>query len=95
MVPENKPVQDSSIRITQMKRTLSKKLLRDIFINMVFLYVLYSAFYSDRNENIYNYNKHIKSTFNQYQNVNNIFCSFSERPKKNIKQFSSITKSLF
>ena len=74
-------------KLMQMRKTESKKLLRSIFINIVFLYVLYSAFYSNRDENKNAYVEHIKSIFTQHQTVNFIKLIFSIKLNKSIKFF--------
>ena len=65
--------QDNYLREVQIKRTKSKKLLKEIFVNLISLYVLYMACYSNRDENTYNYVQEIKTIFRGYEKVFFIF----------------------
>ena len=57
------------LKIKQRKIKKSKQLTREIVLNIIFLYVLFVACYSNRDDNAYSYNIHLKSTFNDYSNV--------------------------
>ena len=56
-------------KLVQIKRTKSKKLTKEIALNLIFLYVLFVACYSNRDENSFNYGHHLKSIFQGYDNV--------------------------
>lgn len=59
----------SEIKLKQSKRKKSKQLLKEIIINFVFLYVLFVACYSNRDENYFTYAGHLKTIFNDYNDV--------------------------
>lgn len=56
-------------QMKQSKRKKAKKLIKDIFINIFLLYVLFSVCYSIRDENAYSYASHLKSNFKEYKEV--------------------------
>jgi hypothetical protein len=57
------------IKIKQTKRNKSKRLTREIVLNLIFLYVLFVACYSNRDENSFSYNNHLKSIFQEFDSV--------------------------
>ena len=62
-------IEIEEIKIKQTKRKKSKKLTREIVLNIIFLYVLFVACYSNRDDNSFPYNTHLKTIFNEYDNV--------------------------
>ena len=67
--PALNEIEIEEIKIKQTKRKKSKKLTREIVLNIIFLYVLFVACYSNRDENAFSYNAHLKSIFQEYDQV--------------------------
>ena len=57
------------LKIKQRKRKKSKQLTREIVLNIIFLYVLFVACYSNRDDNAFSYNINLKSIFKDYSDV--------------------------
>ena len=62
-------IEIEELKIKQSKRNKSKKLTREIFINIIFVFVLFVACYSNRDDNAFSYNTHIKALFQDYKLV--------------------------
>ena len=52
-----------AMKIKQYKRNKCRKIIHEIFINMIFLGVLFLLSYLNVNANSYNYQNHVKSMF--------------------------------
>jgi hypothetical protein len=62
-------IEIKELKIKQTKRKKSKKLTREIVFNIIFLYVLFVACYSNRDDNSFSYGTHLKSIFQEYNDV--------------------------
>ena len=62
-------VEIEELKIKQTKRNKSRKLTREIFVNLIFVIVLFIACYTNRDDNAYSYNTHLKSIFEDYKQV--------------------------
>jgi hypothetical protein len=62
-------IEIEELKIKQTKRKKSKKLTREIVFNIIFLYVLFVACYSNRDDNSFSYGTHLKSIFQEYNDV--------------------------
>ena len=61
------------LRIKQMKIRQSERILRDIFFNLMFIWVLMVVCYANRNPKAYNYQQQIQTLFSDYKNVSLFF----------------------
>ena len=66
-------IEIEELKIKQTKRKKSKRLTREIVFNIIFLYVLFVACYSNRDDNAFSYGTHLKSIFQEYNDVLNHF----------------------
>jgi len=68
-------------KLKQLKINKCHKILREIFFNMMFIWVLFVVCYSNRNQYSYNYKDLMKNSFISYQKVNSffIYCFFSAK----------------
>ena len=67
--PRLTQIEIEQLKIKQTKRTKAKQLTREIVVNIIFVYVLFVACYSNRDEAAYNYSTHLKSLFQDFDNV--------------------------
>ena len=72
-MPTLTQIEIEELKIKQTKRKKSKKLTREIVLNIIFLYVLFVACYSNRDDNAFSYNTHLKSIFKEYNDVISLF----------------------
>jgi hypothetical protein len=61
------------LKIKQAKRVKSKQLTREIVINLIFVLVLFITCYSNRDDNAYSYNIHLKTIFKEFNDVSCFF----------------------
>ena len=59
------------LRLRQIKTNKSKILIREIIINLIFLYVLFVACYANCGDKSFSYNTQIYETFKEFKNVSN------------------------
>lgn len=67
--PRLTQIEIEQLKIKQTKRTKAKQLIREIVVNIVFVYVLFVACYSNRDETAFNYSTHLKTVFQDFDNV--------------------------
>ncbi len=60
-------------KLKQLKINKCHKILREIFFNMMFIWVLFVVCYSNRNQYSYNYKDLMKNSFSSYQKVTSFF----------------------
>ena len=68
-LPTLKKAQIEELKIKQAKRRKAKQLTREIVLNLIFLYVLFVACYSNRDDNAYSFGTKLKSTFKEFDQV--------------------------
>ena len=64
-------------KIKNRKIKMCHKILREILFNCMFIWVLFTVSYSNRNENSFNYQNILQRTFSSYETVSFISESFS------------------
>ena len=63
-------------KIKQLKINKCHKILREIFFNIMFIWVLFVVCYSNRNQYSYNYKESIRHSFKSYEEVLHFFLIF-------------------
>lgn len=67
------PDELEQLKIKQSKRIKSKKLTREIVVNLIFVVVLFCTCYSNKENNAFAYNSHLKTTYKEYNDVTVFF----------------------
>ena len=63
----NEHLEEARIRHKKIKKC--HKILREIFFNAMFIWVLFVVSYSNQNENSFNYQHFLENTFTNYKQV--------------------------